>query len=651
MAATQAIVSRALAATAVALIAFCLYRATLLPGFDLGDTASFQAEASLTPLSPRHGYPLYLTTGRLAVAALGGDPARALNLTSAVAGAAACGVTALVAGALAGSVSAGLVAGLLLASSYTFWSQSIIAEVYALHVLLVALCCAGLVWWRSRPSLARLGLFMGVYSLSFGHHLSMILLAPAFAIFLLVAARRDLGAVVGVRPAVLALLLAAFGALQYLTGLQSLWFAPDPPATLAEGLRTFWFDVTKADWRESMVLAVHPSAMTDRIAMWFFDLVQQFGLPGALLAVAGVAGVRAAAERALLVAGYLVPAAFAFGYNVGDVHVFFLTSHFMTALLAGCGVGALQQSVDDLQPNRPALRALLIMLVLAYPAWRIWDTYPALDRSADRRPEQLFDSFTAGLSSDNSMLGADLNWQLQNGLTYYARHHKPDLPVLRMAEHMLQAPFLISDNRAAGREVVVSEDARARLAAAYGPRYAIVRDSRVSPRSLSAVISSAPRGTIYVLNVLTPTRDYLPLSPALGSLVRVLTGGAVADVHAAPYVAVAGRSGERPILIRQSDRPFRDRVRMAGVEIDVRMESWLSTDTIRRAGFGHVIVNRRHALIVERGVSLVTLDEQGRAGLPVYAHNIFEDLPRYIVRRQVPRSPDQPAARVDPALP
>jgi hypothetical protein len=38
------------------------------------------------------------------------------------------------AAAITGSIAAGIVAGLILAFSYTFWTQAIIAEVYALHL-------------------------------------------------------------------------------------------------------------------------------------------------------------------------------------------------------------------------------------------------------------------------------------------------------------------------------------------------------------------------------------------------------------------------------------------------------------------------------------------------------------------------------------
>ena len=44
------------------------------------------------------------------------------------------------------------------------------------------------------------------------------------------------------------------------------------------------------------------------------------------------------------------------------------------------------------------------------------------------------------------------------------------------------------------------------------------------------------------------------------------------------------------MLVESQDRPYRVRVTIEPFDFDVRMESWLPTDTIRRAGFGHVIV-------------------------------------------------------------
>ena len=79
--------------------------------------------------------------------------------------------------------------------------------------------------------------------------------------------------------------------------------------------------------------------------------------------------------------------------------------------------------------------------------------------------------------------------------------------------------------------------------------------------------------------------------------------GAGAVLHGAGRRMVGARPAGGPAI----RRPFRERFRLDGVELDVRMESWLPTDTIRRAGFGQVVVGRRHALTLERGVRLVLL--------------------------------------------
>ena len=104
-------------------------------------------------------------------------------------------------------------------------------------------------------------------------------------------------------------------------------------------MRTGWFDITKADWRETMALQVPSGMAGDHASMYRFDLLQQFGWAGALLAAAGLAAlVRTNGRRAALLAtAYVVNALFAYSYNVGDAHVFYLPSHLMIALLTAPG--------------------------------------------------------------------------------------------------------------------------------------------------------------------------------------------------------------------------------------------------------------------------------------------------------------------------
>jgi hypothetical protein len=111
-----------------------------------------------------------------------------------------------------------------------------------------------------------------------------------------------------------------------------------------------------------------------------------------------------------------------------------------------------------------------------------------------------------------------------------------------------------------------------------------------------------------------------------------LTGGSTPVPAVQNFAIAIGEVGRQPSLFRTSDRPFRTGVRIGSSDFDVRMESWLPTDTIRRAGFGHVIVNRRHVLTLDRGVSLVWFDSEGNPSAAAYESSIFGTIPRFALR-------------------
>jgi hypothetical protein len=616
----------ALAAALVATAAFALYHATLLPGFDFGDTGSFQTMAGSGLITPRDGYPLYFAVGQLFLRLTGAEPAHALNLASAAMAAVACGLVVLVGVELSGSVAAATGAGLLFASSYTFWSQAVIAEVYALHMALVALTLLLALRWSNRPTLPRLTLVFAVYALAFGNHLSMILLAPGLTLFFLLSAPGGWRSLVTPRVIALAALCACVGASQYAWNLRTLYLLPDPPDSVVEALQRFWFDVTKSDWRDTMVLNVPQSMLADHAAMYWFDLRQQFGVVGPVLAAAGLAQLAAAnMRRAVLVAAlFLANAAFAFSYNVGDSHVFYLPSHLMLALLAAPAVASAGRVW---RRGLPVAAATLVL----YAGSRAYRDFPALDRSADDRPARVLAPLTAGLDDRRAILLTDLNWQVQNGLSYYTKVQRPEVVVGRMPDVQLYAPILVADNRAIGREVALTERAQASAAAAYGPLLPVVRDPRVPVPPLSDAAREIARGTRYVLCILRPSRDLSLDREDLARTLDVLSGGKAIAIPPGDYAAVAGLAGEPPALIVAGQRPFRRDLVLDGVDVAIRMESWLASDTIRRMGFGQVVAAHHHTLIVERGVSLAAFDEQGVASQVAYASNIFAPQARYLV--------------------
>jgi len=126
---------------------FGLYLRTLAPGLLFGDSGEFQVAAWTLGLAHATGYPLYLLLGSVwqhLLALLGFSPAYALNMLSALFGALSVSLLYLTLVQWLHSTMGirrmvALLGALFLALNPTFWSQSLIAEVYTLHTLFLLL--------------------------------------------------------------------------------------------------------------------------------------------------------------------------------------------------------------------------------------------------------------------------------------------------------------------------------------------------------------------------------------------------------------------------------------------------------------------------------------------------------------------------------
>jgi hypothetical protein len=632
-----------IAAAALALVLFLAYHSTLLPGLDLGDTASFQTAAGSPWITPRHGYPLYFAVGGLFVRTgnrLGLEPAYSLNVASAAAAAVASALSVLVSASISGSALAGLFAAAMLGVSYTFWSQAVIAEVYALHLVFLHASLLTLLFWANRPTLWRLASAFLVYALGFGTHLSMILLLPGMCLFLAMNAPGGFRFLIRPRVVALASLAAAAGFAPYGWNLAGLLAGREDPGTPREALGAFWFDVTKADWRETIVGTVPLSMYGERLAMYWFDLRQQFGVAGVILAGVGLlllalhqssrpgdalpargTRVRPRAVAALLGVDYLVTAAFAFTYNVGDAHVFFMPSHAILAILMAPTVALI--------PTAPGIvGAALAALTLAYPCWRAFETAPVVDRSQDLRPVTTCERLVSGLSGDTAILGAQVSWQLHNGLEYLGKYGRGVPPVFTLGDQLLSFPFLVADNLTIGREVALTRAAATEVRAAYGDRFLLVPDDRTRPGALEEAVRNLRAGVPYVASLLRARSA--PVDPDEVDRIALALGSGPLSTGGA-YTVVAGLVGSPPAILRSEDRPFRVKLMLAGLALDIRIESYLAFDTIRRAGFGHVVANRRHAFTIENGFSLAGFDPEGHTTLTGYLGNLHAPEERFLV--------------------
>jgi hypothetical protein len=373
-----------------------------------------------------------------------------------------------------------------------------------------------------------------------------------------------------------------------------------------------------------MVLGIQSSQLSDRFAMWWFDARQQFGVAGLTLAVVGMVGLwRMSRPWTVLIATALaINAAFAFTYNVGDTHVFFLPGHFMTALLAGAGIAWC------MRPRSTTVRAIVAAGALLYVGWRGWATWPAVDRHNDRRAEQVIARLSLGIDEQSALLVSEMNWQLENVLLYTQRHLRPDLAWLRLGEVMAHWPFFVEDNHRIGRDLVLTPQAAADVVAAYGPAYPLFPDDALPIRTLEQAADAVPAGMPYVMSVLTPPREVGFNPEELVAALRSLAGDGSAASGAA-FEIFAGVAGEALQYHRASSRPFTDRVRLLDESLTVRMDSWLPSDTFRRAGFGHVLRGREHVMIIERGISLVWFGPAGVPSQPFYWASLYAIQPRF----------------------
>ncbi|MDQ4128030.1 MAG: DUF2723 domain-containing protein, partial [Actinomycetota bacterium] len=180
---------------AVAALAGVLYARTLAPTVllygeaDTLDSAMLQAGVSVLGIGHPTGYPTYMMLTHLFTYLPVGDTAYRVNLASAVYGVAAVFVVYLVGLRASRRAVAAATGALAFGLSGVFWSQAVIAEVYTLEALLVALVLLVLLVWRDRRDDRYLPLAALLVGLSLTHHLTSVLLVPAALAFVLMTDR------------------------------------------------------------------------------------------------------------------------------------------------------------------------------------------------------------------------------------------------------------------------------------------------------------------------------------------------------------------------------------------------------------------------------------------------------------------------------
>src|SRR5262245_4457677 len=180
----------ALLALLVGGLSLALYTRTLAPSVLTSDSAEFQVLAYQVGIAHTPGYPVYMLLAKLFTLLPIGDIAYRVNLFSAFSAAVAVAGVYVATQLLARDRLAAVFAALALAVGFTFWSQAIIAEVYAPGAALVALIWCGLLAWYRTGKRWPLFLAGACGGLGLGVHSTVALFAPAVLLFLWLNRRR-----------------------------------------------------------------------------------------------------------------------------------------------------------------------------------------------------------------------------------------------------------------------------------------------------------------------------------------------------------------------------------------------------------------------------------------------------------------------------
>jgi hypothetical protein len=200
-------------AVGVAAVTFLVYLLTLSRGVLGGDSGELQFVPPILGLTHPTGYPLqvlvHFAWSHLPFASV----AYGLNLLDALLAAAAVGCVVAVTRALGTGRAGAVVAGLSLAFGELWWSQAVRGDKYTLNGLFLAVVLLLFLRWRAGPSEGRFAALALAYGLSLTHHRSMLLVAPALAVGVLLARWRPAswrGAMLPVVLALVPLLLYAY---------------------------------------------------------------------------------------------------------------------------------------------------------------------------------------------------------------------------------------------------------------------------------------------------------------------------------------------------------------------------------------------------------------------------------------------------------
>ena len=326
---------------------FTIYLRTLLPSVGYsGDTAKFQFIGKIWGLPHPPGYPFYLALNHLFGKLPVGSLAYRINLMSAFFASLTVLLLFFIIRQLIRDSIISFFTALLFGFSRTFWSQALIAEVYTLHTSFLAAVLLLLILWLHTRKRHYFYWACFLYAISFGNHLLMITVLPAFILFVVMS---DYTILLSKRTLLLLLIFILLGMSQYgyvflklhapFSEIYQHISSSDSPEALLDRLRHFITFITAKEFRPRMFSFSLEEIFTERIPMSFTLFLQNFFIAGMIIGGLGMLAMLKKSAKVsilllLIIAGDLV---YSLNYDIDDIFVYFIPIYLVFAVFIGYG--------------------------------------------------------------------------------------------------------------------------------------------------------------------------------------------------------------------------------------------------------------------------------------------------------------------------
>jgi Protein O-mannosyl-transferase TMEM260-like len=499
-------------ALVIGFAALALYLATLQPDFGgPEDTPKFQFLGYVLGTAHPPGYPLYVLLSHFFVKLPIRTIAYRANLFSAVMAAVACVMTYAIARQMGAARWAAACAALGLATGASFWRSGLIAEVYSLAAVMVALTIVLLMRWSAGGGSPYLLAAVAAFALGLGNHLTIVGLVPAAVVFVLWRASRspfagdehDVGAgtehdvaqpfraapALSFRLVVVAAVILLLGVSQYGFIILRTYQGAPHLESRAGSLSELYGVVTAQRFAKQRFAFTPRTVLTEQAPVVLSVIARELGVLGVVFLAAGLVAIAWRPNAAgMLVAGAAL-GMLAMVVNLsGDLKGFITPIVVLLWPLVALGADAVKRVVESPRVVRTAVTVLATVAMSAIPVRNVLANYSELDRSSQLEEGRFFRSLFAQLPDRAAIVAEDYFFDM--ALLYYevTGEGGPGRGIVRIPFD----PRVVREAAQQGRRVF----AFGRAATFFGAQGLSFERATVAGPSFAQWLGTLPRGTV-----------------------------------------------------------------------------------------------------------------------------------------------------------